>query len=565
MSNYGTSNTISPSGINFIVQNNTSRNLTILGVQIGPGNKYDLFTSPDISEDDIKTSLLKGELKYRLLNNQITIISTTLNLPVLDPVFKSFLASKGVSTISLSGTTGITVDNISSLSTVSNPGTVVLAQVKTNLGYYIFDSVSTLTADGQYIINPPSGSGKWIRQFWGHDFYRQASTLYLDSVNGNDENDGITSGTPIKTFKETAFRLGGRITSTLTLKIISSTVTTDTADWLNLISAPGCNLIISAFTQPVTRTGTVTSATGGTGVEPTLTDSGVTTWTEIGSKVLLTSGVSSGAFAFVMKDKGSGTARLSHWFKGDFSALATVPSGGDTYAVINMLSLNWTGNPILPEVTSDSSQTSTVQLENLAISGSTATRCSKLLGSGCSFIVSFNAAGSEGVTLRGCYTPVYSSSGTSTITLTACGVKGAVQAFNGHSISATDLIVQGTGIAVSNGSVVVLTSPGIFDSAIALQVNNAKAALQTSWFGTGNTTVCLAQYHGLIRIIGGFVPTCTGVTEVNLEGGATAIPKLVAGASVPAASSLTTWAQWSGATFSKTAMNYATGSCIFAG
>jgi len=58
-------------------------------------------------------------------------------------------------------------------------------------------------------------------------------------------------------------------------------------------------------------------------------------------------------------------------------------------------------------------------------------------------------------------------------------------------------------------------------------------------------------------------PTLTNTAgELQMDGSATAIPPLVAGAAVPAASALATWADWAAAPFSRNVVSYKSGAKI---
>lgn len=85
------------SNTTFIVKNNsTNKRVTIFGQPIGPGNSYDLLGAPGVDEAEIKASLLKGVLSRKLKNNEISVISTDLDLSTFNISQLSFLNSKNI-------------------------------------------------------------------------------------------------------------------------------------------------------------------------------------------------------------------------------------------------------------------------------------------------------------------------------------------------------------------------------------------------------------------------------------------------------------------------------------
>lgn len=96
--------------------------------------------------------------------------------------------------------------------------------------------------------------------------------------------------------------------------------------------------------------------------------------------------------------------------------------------------------------------------------------------------------------------------------------------------------VQGDAITVRNGG--IMTGPG-------------------RAFGQGSTGYGVKVETGGRVILAGqplYITANTG--QVQIGGAVTAIPPLVAGGNVPAASALTTWAQWGAAPFSRKVVNY---------
>ena len=93
-------NTFTPKDVSteFIVRNiaPSRKNIRIFGLSLGWGRSYDLLTIPDISESDIRHSLLKGELKNKAVAREIRVTSSTIDLYQYDPEQRIFLESIGV-------------------------------------------------------------------------------------------------------------------------------------------------------------------------------------------------------------------------------------------------------------------------------------------------------------------------------------------------------------------------------------------------------------------------------------------------------------------------------------
>lgn len=91
-------NTFKPkvSGTKFIVQNNSDRRIGIFTVRLSSGQQYDLMNIPQVSEADIRHSLLKGDLLSKLRTGDLRVIESTIDLTQFDSEQKAFLESVGV-------------------------------------------------------------------------------------------------------------------------------------------------------------------------------------------------------------------------------------------------------------------------------------------------------------------------------------------------------------------------------------------------------------------------------------------------------------------------------------
>ena len=81
----------------FIVKNNNLRKtVKVMGINIAPGNSYNLMSLPGVTEADVKVSLLKGVLKRKLALGEISITSTDIDLSTLNDTQLSFLQNNSV-------------------------------------------------------------------------------------------------------------------------------------------------------------------------------------------------------------------------------------------------------------------------------------------------------------------------------------------------------------------------------------------------------------------------------------------------------------------------------------
>lgn len=81
----------------FIVKNNNLRKtVKVMGINIAPGNSYNLMSLPGVTEADIKVSLLKGVLKRKLALGEISITSSDLDLSTLNDSQLSFLQNSSI-------------------------------------------------------------------------------------------------------------------------------------------------------------------------------------------------------------------------------------------------------------------------------------------------------------------------------------------------------------------------------------------------------------------------------------------------------------------------------------
>jgi len=88
--------------INFIVKNRSPiRRIHIFNYPLDPGQTRDLLAIPEISESDIRHSLIKGELANFIRLNVVEIVSSTIDLVQEDASQEKFLVDAGLDVPSL--------------------------------------------------------------------------------------------------------------------------------------------------------------------------------------------------------------------------------------------------------------------------------------------------------------------------------------------------------------------------------------------------------------------------------------------------------------------------------
>jgi hypothetical protein len=86
----------------FIVKNITrdkggvGKTVRIFGVPIRADGNYDLISIPEVSEADIRHSLLKGTLMMKIITDEVRVIESNINLVQFDECQKEFLQNAGI-------------------------------------------------------------------------------------------------------------------------------------------------------------------------------------------------------------------------------------------------------------------------------------------------------------------------------------------------------------------------------------------------------------------------------------------------------------------------------------
>lgn len=201
-------------------------------------------------------------------------------------------------------------------------------------------------------VAPGPTPSAWSQSIW-----------YIDAISGNDNNNGLTPATAIKTLAEFRRRIGSynQLTPPFNLNAfpesepIFGPIGANPIDiWLlsdipltdvfNLLTVLGPNVCITVHGAATTvRAGTITAVTAldrPTNQAWEITDAGMAgTWTtDLTLRIRIVGGPNDGAIAYVAKDLGAKTARISPFviaYPPPAEGIMTVvtPAPGDNYVV----------------------------------------------------------------------------------------------------------------------------------------------------------------------------------------------------------------------------------------
>jgi hypothetical protein len=232
---------------------------------------------------------------------------------------------------------------------------------------YTLNKTSTATLLGTEIVATQSAVGRWKRILTSSDSrWASVADWYIDPATGDDENEG-TALAPLATPDEIYMRLyEQRITAaTLTLWVVSSVATTKVA---RLRIRESVGIVYVKGTRTVTRTGTLTGATGLVGnVAQNITDAAVPggTWTPDVNKLFVPTSLSTRS-SVIESDMGGQTARISPpvgytlstaGYSVAMSATAAPYTVGTTYEIQSIPTMALGSFEILPEGQSSATQT----------------------------------------------------------------------------------------------------------------------------------------------------------------------------------------------------------------
>lgn len=231
------------------------------------------------------------------------------------------------------------------------------AYVPTVKGYFSYATGSVRSADGRTVLTTPAGGNtRWLfDENFSHPEWRYGRNhWYINPTTGNDENDGLTSGAPIKHGMELYRRWGhgntvaqdGSDPNFAVNVHVLGDITGSDALPINVVLEGGTQLRVIGEGTSTTRIGTVSSVTAenqttNQGWEHT--DAGAT-WVA-GERIRYTSGTANTAVSWVAKNLGSNVARVSNPGISTESIYGVVPTSatpnnGSTYAVERLTKIN---------------------------------------------------------------------------------------------------------------------------------------------------------------------------------------------------------------------------------
>jgi len=212
-----------------------------------------------------------------------------------------------------------------------------------------WDATSTLTADNITVCNPTANGanpGRFIRKLEPAPEWRQQAAWFVDTA-GNDENDGTTSLTPVKTDVEISRRWGSgtvQLSVPVTVTYAQAPAGDTAFDWepltggsLTLLGTPTISqaaVVLTAVTAQNRGTQTAWAITGATlGAA------------DVNKIAIITAGTAGniGAYARVLKDNGGGSVNVSPFGKfavGSSPFTQVTPVVGDTVQIVTPMTLN---------------------------------------------------------------------------------------------------------------------------------------------------------------------------------------------------------------------------------
>jgi len=589
----------------FIVKNNNARKaVKVMGVNIAAGNSYNLMDLPGVIEADIKVSLLKGVLKRKLSIGEISITACDLDLTGFNTIQNAFIQSNNVQSAQ---SANFYVANLATLALVNdalyNNGTRVF--VNTLKDIYVLDKSATQGSNGNTIVSTLSGSGRWFREIIKNPAWSWQPNWYVDASIGNDENDGYTSLTPVKSLSEIGRRLGrGGQSYAYNVYMLTDQDPNDIPvfdfslrdGYSNGAVAPRTRLLIKG-TRTTLTSGTISATNDwlpSSNRSTEVTATGITWANYIGKYIYITGGTATnvGSGAFIMKDLGANTIRTTRPYNPLTFASKTLAIN-DTFDIVKF-----------------------TKIYNISVTGAVGTQffdC-ELDKSASNTLMGFNS-----LLFTMTRSKIYSSSASGTSLLTGSGGTSFNQTLVELNSNTSTLAINTFNGGININSLTFATGSGFLNGIIRISDNtsfsiisfsdtisqNARFIMQGIRFGgcvafgtsgsdafgafdtpTGQPTLFIAQgarcsigvsaastFFGsgnefLFRLEGGSSLTyftagaaqmyaVGSIKDIAIDSLTSVIPPLVAGVVVPNASPLTTWAQLQALPFSGNAINYA--------
>jgi hypothetical protein len=448
--------------------------------------------------------------------------------------------------------------------------------------YFQFtDDATPLTVDGITVLaTSVGGNTRWERLTSVTSLYWQRRTeWFLDPIAGDDATGDGTALSPIQSFKEWFRRTGGYFTFdasvpnplfTINMVLQSAEFTTQwpeadpfiypLSEVDQTVRASSGIVIIRGVLQAALLTGT--SGVGSAAAVPATNtppifqgDAGFDGNVQAGR--LLRVGT---VGAWILRAAtGANRAQVTPWFNLTTFVAAAAPAAGIAYDVVSPL---WYENWFSAQVGA-----STI----LRVEGLTLPEFLPSSGHGELQPTMCREASTENNANVDCVASTYTGfiRVGSLVSLTRsgyysnCTVEGTLAIAD--SVIRSELRVNQTGFVGITGLVGCFPTSAGNDG---IEVDGGKVRVYGSLYGSATAAATFGlrvRSGGEVRVQVGVTPTIVGTSgALIIEDGAAAfrIPPLVSGLVVPAASALSTWANWAGAPFARRAMAYSTGSCI---
>jgi len=205
-----------------------------------------------------------------------------------------------------------------------------LGFLKSNNAYYSLAKESTVAADGIDVLLTNSarlsntGPGRWIRMFeLVFPPFLTVSDVFVNATTGNDQNNGLTANTALKTFAEFRKRIGtfnilNPVGGRLTVHILTDLPSTDPIGF-EILLAPGATFLVQGVDKILLANVTANTIVNkdratNTPWEITVNAFAANGWTPYVGKALdfLDSPVPH-TKAYVVKDLGAKTAHISEF------------------------------------------------------------------------------------------------------------------------------------------------------------------------------------------------------------------------------------------------------------
>jgi hypothetical protein len=220
------------------------------------------------------------------------------------------------------------------------------AWVESLRDWWALSPVSAAAPDGITIVQAADETRFWLRSCVGHPSWAAQASWWIDTVNGNDENDGAAVGTPLETWDELRRRMAGQ------------TVPQGVFQQIELLGGPYGDLVIDwrtndtpgAFDSAILVVGRRTLVTSATlvGVTPlnnaTQTIASVECDTDVSADahrlIVVETGAASGATAWHVRQGSGGGAFVD--VGGFFSQINTEvsPAIGDDVGFYDLTVIN---------------------------------------------------------------------------------------------------------------------------------------------------------------------------------------------------------------------------------